>query len=118
MLNYQSFKRIDTSLIRVQDNTSSTQRIGGSGIGLQIELQPRHYKEESKNLFHVELRLTQFETTAEIGNTNKSYSLNNPVRLIDTSLSIQSGERSVVGVSKLNGGDLGLILIIEGKIIK
>jgi len=62
--------------------------------------------------------LTQYETTAEIGNTDKSYSLKNPVRLIDTSLSIQSGERSVVGVSKLNGGDLGLILIIEGKIIK
>jgi len=27
-------------------------------------------------------------------------------------------KRSVVGVSKLNGGDMGLILIIEGKIIK
>ncbi len=117
MLSYQSFKRIDTSLIRVQDNTSSSQRIGGSGIGLQIELEPRHYKEESKNLFHVELRLTQYETTREIGNTDESYSLKNPIILIDTSLSIQSGERSVVGVSKLNGGDLGLILIIEGKII-
>jgi hypothetical protein len=118
MLNYQSFKRIDTSLIRVQDNTSSSQRIGGSGIGLRIALQPRYYKEESKNLFHVDLRLRQYETTSEIGNTDKSYSLKNPIILIDTSLSIQSGERSVVGVSKLDGGDLGLILIIEGKIIK
>ncbi len=118
VMNYQSFKRIDTSLIRVQDNSSSSQRIGGSGIGLQLQLYPRHYKEENKDQFQVELRLEQVEGTQKTGNSERSYPLNTPVQLIDTSLSIQSGNRSVVGVSKLNGGDLALILIIEGKVIK
>ncbi|MBD3414079.1 MAG: hypothetical protein GF421_06595 [Candidatus Aminicenantes bacterium] len=118
MMNYQAFKHLDTSLIRVQDNTISSQRIGGSGIGLLLQLQPRHYKEEKKDLFQVELRLHQVEGTTEIGNIERSYSLKNPVKLIDTSLSIQSGQRSVVGVSKLNGGDLALILVIKGNIIQ
>jgi hypothetical protein len=37
--------------------------------------------------------------------------------LIETSLNIKSGDRTVVGVSKLDGGDKGLILIISGKIV-
>jgi hypothetical protein len=44
----------------------------------------------------------------------------NPVRattLIETQLTMKSGEKTVVGVSKLNGGDKGLILILSGKVI-
>ena len=39
------------------------------------------------------------------------------VTLIESALNIKSGERTVVGVSKLDGGDKGLILIISGKVI-
>jgi hypothetical protein len=118
VMNYRSFKHIDTSLIRVQDNSNSYQRIGGSGLGFQLYLEPRHYREENKDQFQIELRFLQVESTHEIGNSERSYPLKNPVPLIDTSLSIQSGDRSVVGVSKLNGGDLALILIVKGKVIK
>jgi hypothetical protein len=31
---------------------------------------------------------------------------------------LKDGERSVVGVSKLNGGDTALILVIEGRVIR
>jgi hypothetical protein len=37
--------------------------------------------------------------------------------LIESTLNIKSGDRTVVGVSKLDGGDKGLILIISGKIV-
>jgi hypothetical protein len=37
--------------------------------------------------------------------------------LIETQLTMKSGEKTVVGVSKLNGGDKGLILILSGKVI-
>jgi hypothetical protein len=37
--------------------------------------------------------------------------------LISSTLNIKSGERTVVGVSKLDGGDKGLILIISGKVV-
>jgi len=40
------------------------------------------------------------------------------VPLIETVLTIKSGDKSVVGVSRLNGGDKALILIIQGKVIK
>jgi hypothetical protein len=37
--------------------------------------------------------------------------------LIGTTLNIKPGDKTVVGVSKLDGGDKGLILIISGKIV-
>jgi hypothetical protein len=40
------------------------------------------------------------------------------IRLVETALSIKSGERTVVGVSKLNGGDKALILILSGSVVK
>ncbi len=33
-------------------------------------------------------------------------------------MTIKSGEKTVVGVSKLDGGDKGLILILSAKVIK
>jgi hypothetical protein len=38
--------------------------------------------------------------------------------LVESALNIKSGERTVVGVSKLDGGDKGLILIISAKIVE
>ena len=38
--------------------------------------------------------------------------------LIDTTLHLKSGERTVVGVSKLDNGGKALILILSGKVIK
>ena len=40
------------------------------------------------------------------------------VTLIESALNIKSGDRTVVGVSKLDGGDKGLILIISAKIVE
>jgi hypothetical protein len=37
--------------------------------------------------------------------------------LIGTTLNIKSGDKTVVGVSKLDGTGKGLILIISGKIV-
>jgi hypothetical protein len=37
--------------------------------------------------------------------------------LIATTLNIKSGDKTVVGVSKLDGGDKGLILILSGKVV-
>jgi RNA polymerase sigma-70 factor (ECF subfamily) len=61
-------------------------------------------KERTKNLFH----LTQGVSATDRRETN----------LIRSNLTIKSGEKTVVGVSKMDGGDKGLILIISGKVIK
>ncbi len=48
----------------------------------------------------------------------KAVDLEKSLILLQTSLSLKDEEHSVVGVSKLNGGDTALILVIEGKVIK
>lgn len=120
VLNYKYFKRIDTSLLRVQDGRYSEQRMGGGGLDLELRLTPRHVKEEREDTFQLEVRLRQHikarrEKTASgfaqvIGERRNN--------LISTTLAIKSGERTVIGVSRLDGGDKALILIISGKIVK
>jgi len=123
LLNYQHFTRLDSTLVKVQDNGRSSQRLGGLGIGLLLELYPRHVKDGNKDGFQVELRLLQ--TTKRMSRQDDqgkveyfAVPLEKTLSLLESSLSLKDGERSVVGVSKLNGGDTALILIIEGKVVQ
>jgi hypothetical protein len=111
LLKYKSFKRLDSSIIKVQDNTSAYQRIGGSGISLQLGIRPRFIKEEKADAFLVEINLFQSKGMWTEGKEATS-------SLLGTTLTLKSGERTVVGVSKLDGGDKALILILSGKVIK
>ena len=49
LLKYDSFELLDSSLIKVQDNGRSSQRLGGDEISLLLRLEPRHIKEEKKD---------------------------------------------------------------------
>lgn len=111
LLKYKYFKRLDLSLIKVQDNSSSHQRLGGEGMSFTLYLYPTYIQEENKDNFKVELRLSQSRGFNSEGEEKF-------IKLISTVLTIKSGDKSVVGVSKLNGGDKALILIIQGKVIK
>ncbi len=120
VLNYKNFKRIDTSLLRVQDGKYSEQRIGGDGLDFDLRLTPRHVKEEREDKFQLGVRLRQ-RIKAQREKTDKGIVTLSGARrlnLISTTLAIKSGERTVIGVSRLDGGDRGLILIISGKIVK
>jgi len=110
LLKYRSFTRLDSSIIKVQDNKYSTQRMGGENISLLLRMTPRLIKEEKANTFQVELRLSQRQGISEGKEISST--------LIDTTLSLKSGERTVVGVSRLDGGDKALILILSGKVIQ
>jgi len=110
LLTYESFKRLDSTLINVQDNSRSTQRLGGGGLSFRLDLQPRYIKEETSDSIRVELSLTSTRYKKDGSPIS--------VMLIDTTISLKSGDRSVVGVSKLNGGDKALILILSGHVKK
>jgi hypothetical protein len=110
LLMYESFRRLDSTLINVQDNSRSTQMLGGQGMSFRLDLQPRYIKEEDGDSIRVELSLSSRQYKKD----GSPLSLT----LIDTTLSLQSGDRSVVGVSKLNGGDKALILILSGVVKK
>jgi hypothetical protein len=123
LLKYAYFTRLDSTLVKVRDNGRSSQRLGGLGIGLQLELYPRHVKDGNQDGFQVELSLRQ--TTKRMSRRDDqgkveywAAPLEKTLSLLQTSLSLKDGERSVVGVSKLNGGDTALILIIEGKVVQ
>lgn len=110
LLTYQSFKRLDSTLINVLDNNDSTQRLGGGGMSFRLDLHPRYIKEEKGDSIRVELSLSSTRYKKDGSPISLS--------LIDTTISLESGDRSVVGVSKLNGGEMALILILSGVVKK
>jgi len=110
LLKYRSFKRLDYTIIKIQDNSSSSQRMGSGEISLRLQMRPRYIKEEKVDTFQVELELRQQRGINREGKEITTV-------LIETTLTLKSGERTVVGVSKLDGGDKALILIISGKVI-
>jgi type II secretory pathway component GspD/PulD (secretin) len=123
LLKYKHFARLDTTMIKVQDSGRTSQRMGGQGIGLLLELYPRHVRDGGQDGFQVELSLRQ--TTRQFSRQDadgKLQHLGTPLEksmsLLETSLMLKDGERSVVGVSKLNGGDTALILVIEGRVVR
>ena len=111
VLSYKYYNKVGSSFLRVQDGGYSDHRIGGSDLDLELRLVPRYVREEKEDVFQLELRLRQF--TGYVHEGIKKYQT-----LINTPLTIKSGERTVVGVSKLDGGDKALILILQGKIVK
>ena len=114
VLGYTHYNRIDSSFIRIQDDTYSDLKLGGQGLDLRLRLEPHYVREEKADTFKLELRLVQHISEA-VGLVDKK---EKSMVLIRTTLTVKSGERTVVGVSKLDGGDKALILIISGKIIK
>jgi hypothetical protein len=123
LLKYNSFQILDSSILKVQDNSRSSQRIGGQGINLKLRLNPRYIKNEKEDSFQVELNLSQYQGFNPDGSERM-------LTLIDTTLTLQSGERTVIGVSKLTHvprtlrsagdeeADTALILILSGKVLK
>lgn len=114
VLSYTHYNRIDSSFIRIQDNTYSDLKLGGQGLDLRLNLGPHYVKEEKVDTFRLGLRLVRYISGAvELVDAKEK-----SVVLIRTTLTVKSGERTVVGVSKLDGGNNALILIISGKIIE
>jgi len=111
LLKYRSFKRLDSTIIKIQDNSLSSQRLGSGEISLRLQMRPRYIKEEKVDTFQVQLELRQQRGINPEGKEITTV-------LIETTLTLKSGERTVVGVSKLDGGDKALILIISGKVIR
>ncbi len=112
ILGYKHYFKVDSTFLRIQDGGRSEQRIGGPGLDLVLELAPRYVKEKKEGAIQLSrLELGQYKGVMKDG--KRLYT-----RLILTPLTLKSGERTVVGVSKLDGGDNALILIISGKVIE
>ncbi len=115
LLRYKSFNLLDTSFVRAIDQESS-QVTMGKDAELQLELRPKYIKEDKEDLIQVEARLSKKGSWVQTGPSIRE---NVPTTVLLTSnFTMRSGEKTVVGVSKMDGGDKGLILIISGKIVR
>lgn len=113
-MNFKTLAKIGSALVRVQDGKYSEQLIGGSGYEFRLAMTPRYVREEKEDTFQVNIELRHDRLVSLEG---RGQSVKN-VRLIETAFALRSGEKTIVGVSKLDGGDKALILVISGKIIK
>ncbi len=113
LLRYKSYSLLDTSIIRTMDLSNSRVRIG-QRAEFELYIRPKIVKDEKSASIQMEVQLQQ-DIDRPTGGQPPTQHMSET--LISTMLSIKPGEKTVVGVSKLDGGDKGLILIISGKIV-
>ncbi len=114
-LRYKNFALLDTSLVRAVDRQRSRVTLGTKETEFVLELDPVYVREETGDLLRVGVELSQRMGFIKAeGGGDRLYQK----MLIESNLSLKSGESAVVGVSKMDGGDKGLVLIISGKVVK
>jgi hypothetical protein len=117
LLKYKSYFLLDTSLMRAMDNSDTQVRMGEKAE-FEFYIRPKVIKDEKSSLIQMEVRLRQIRIAGMPPNATSSKVEYITTDLIGTTLNLKPGDKTVVGVSKLDGGGKGLILIISGKIVE
>jgi hypothetical protein len=116
LLRYKGYTLLDTSLIRGMDKQHS-EVILGKKADFALTMVPDVVKGPVDNI-KVGLRLRQTGQETILRPDGVSPTTRSTVKdLIQSTLSLKSGDKTVVGVSKLDGGDKGLILILSVKVV-
>ncbi len=108
LLRYKGYTLLDSTLVRVI-NRENASVVLGPKAEFEFALRPDVAGDAKAPVIKTEVRLRQIAWPG----SEKPV----PRPLIESSLNIKSGDRTIVGVSKLDGGDKGLILIISAKIV-
>ena len=117
LLNFKFFYPLDSSFIRALDREESEITMGEKAE-LMLQLRPKYIREEKDELIQVETRLYKIVPVAYAPGATETRNPYSSLTLLSSNFTMKSGDKTVVGVSKLDGGDKGLILIITGKIIR
>ncbi len=107
-LKYKSFSLLDTSLVRGTNRQQSAVTIGPAG-NYELQMTPDAITADKAQTVTVYVKLRQPLGFVEGKAASQT--------LIDSSLTMKSGDKTVVGVSRTAGGDKGLILIIQAKVV-
>lgn len=122
LLRYRGFTLMDSALIRAMDAEFSSIIIGDAAQ-FSLEIQGKAVRGQAPDVIQTDIRLRQIKEkmTAHPAPQDKSprvFWANVDKGLLRSHLNVRSGERSVVGVSRLDGGEKGLILVISGKVVE
>lgn len=116
LLRYKSYTLLDSSMVRVV-NKENAEVVLGPKAEFEFYFRPEVSGDTKNPVVKTQVRLRQVTRAAAPESATMKAVQPVVTTLIESTLNIKSGERTVVGVSKLDGGDKGLILIISGKII-
>jgi len=112
LLRFKGYTILDATLVRTINRESAVVKFGPKAE-FELLLKPDVAGDAKMPAIKTEVRLRRIE---QLGFAAEK-PITNITTLIESTLNIKSGERTVVGVSKLDGGDKGLILIISAKIV-
>jgi len=120
-LKYKSFALLDTSMVRGLNDRNSELTMGPKG-DFSLELLARTVTKDRIDFIQVAVNLNQrglIYQTVQKDEVTGSWEQARRVdqRLIESNLTLKSGEKTVVGVSRTAGGEKGLILIISAKLV-
>jgi hypothetical protein len=112
LLRFKGYTILDATLVRTVNRENATVKFGPKAE-FEFALRPDVAGDSKAPVIKTEVRLRRIE---QLG-FSADKPITNVATLIESTLNIKSGDRTVVGVSKLDGGDKGLILIISAKIV-
>ncbi len=111
LLRYNSFSLLDTKVVRITEGKEVLIMMGKENE-LELYLKPRLVREDKSELIMIAINLKKIEKEEKVIPPSKISKI-----LISTEISVKPGERTVVGVSRMDKGEKGLIFIISGKVI-
>lgn len=122
LLRFGSYQLLDAAMVRAIDRQKAMTSFGPNNQ-FDITLKPEVTDNQSQENIKLNVTLRQVKSEKMMASSNeKFWEPTNPIYLIDSTLNLKSGERAVVGVSRMNEHSAsetnkGLILIISGKIV-
>ncbi len=115
-MKYKNFALLDTSLVRAMDGEQSTVTMGTGTTEFTLHLVPDFIREGASEIIKLEVVLRQRK---EPGPAPEGVTPEPQVQrtVLESNLSFKPGDKTVVGVSKLDSGDKAVILILSGKVL-
>lgn len=116
LLRFKNYTLLDSTMVRGVSG-ESTQVVMGKQADFELGLRPEVTREKPLDMIKVEVMLRQ-AVRAEAAAQTETLKAEAPARkqLIVSTLNLKSGDRTVVGVSRLGGGDRGIVLIISARV--
>lgn len=112
LLRYKGYSLLDATLVRTVSRENAEVKFGPKAE-FELALRPDVAGDAVVPVIETQVRLRKVERLGSY----QDKPVTNVATLVESTLNIKSGDRAVVGVSKLDGGDKGLILIISAKIV-